>query len=31
MKIDPAMALMNAATIMSQNPARAPEYQVIFA
>lgn len=30
-KIDPAMALFNAVTIMSQNPARAPEYQIIFA
>ena len=30
-KIDPAMALFNAVTIMSQNPARAPEYQLIFA
>jgi phage terminase large subunit-like protein len=30
-KIDPAMALFDAVTVMSQSPARAPEYQMIFA
>lgn len=30
-KIDVAMAMFNAVTVMSMNPARAPEYQMIFA
>jgi phage terminase large subunit-like protein len=30
-KIDPAMALFDAVTVMAQSPARAPEYQMIFA
>jgi phage terminase large subunit-like protein len=30
-KIDPAMALFDAVTVMAQSPSRAPEYQMIFA
>lgn len=30
-KIDPAMAMFNAVTVMSLSPAQAPEYQMIFA
>ena len=30
-KIDPAMALFDAVTVMSQSPARAPEFQMMFA
>lgn len=30
-KIDAAMAMFNAVTVMSQNPAQAPTYQLIFA
>jgi len=30
-KIDPIMALFDAVTVMSQSPARAPEFQMMFA
>ena len=30
MKIDPVMAMFNAVTIMQANPAKAPEYQMMF-